>query len=138
MKHLIFMFSILAAANVFAHGEDKLGPNGGFIRMPGAYHTEVVVDGKDQLKVFLLDINWKNPTTKNSSVELSFSGKSKSSTQCNAKDDYFSCPLPSGIDLKKKGQLTVTSQREGQKGNQASYALPLKLEKIDDGHGDHH
>jgi len=138
MKQVIFTILLLAASNAYSHGEDKFGPNGGYIRMPGAFHTEVVVDGKDHLKVYLLNINWKNPTTANSSVEISFTGKSKDPIKCVAKVDHFSCPIPTSVDLKKKGQLIVNSQRAGQKGNQASYTLPLKLGRIDDGHGDHH
>ncbi|QDK44667.1 hypothetical protein DOM22_05570 [Bdellovibrio sp. ZAP7] len=137
MKKIILTISILIASKAFSHGEDKPGPNGGFIRMPGAYHTEVVADG-NQLKVYLLDINWKNPSTKNSSVEIVLPAVSKSPLKCQSQVTYFSCSLPTNIDLKKKGQLLVNSQREGQKGNQASYELPLKLEKIDDGHGGHH
>lgn len=138
MKQLILLISILTASQAFSHGEDKLGPNGGYVRMPGAYHTEVVAEGKDQLKVYLLDINWKNPSTKNSSVEVTLTKKTKAPIACKAKDDFFICALPAGTDLQKKGRLIVSSQREGQKGNQATYDLPLKLEKPDDEHNGHH
>lgn len=137
MKQLVLIVLILTTPNAFSHGEDKSGPHGGFIRMPGTYHTEIVPDDKSHLKVYLLDIHWKNPATKNSSVEILLTGKSKTPSQCSAKENYFSCTLPTGFDLTKKGQLLINSQREGQKGNQASYELPLKLEKIDAGHGDH-
>ena len=56
MKYLILFASIWTATNAFAHGEDKAGPHGGFIRMPGAYHTEVVPVSKNQAKVYLLDM----------------------------------------------------------------------------------
>lgn len=126
------------ATQAFAHGEDKLGPHGGYVRMPGAFHTEVVPEGKDQIKVYLLDINWKNPSTKNSSVEITLQKKPKAPIQCQAQNDFFICALPAGTNLQKKGKLFVTSQREEQKGNQATYDLPLKLEKPENEHNGHH
>ncbi len=45
-------------------------PNGGFIKMPGAFHTEVVPVGQNKLKVFLLDMNWKNPSILNSNLSV--------------------------------------------------------------------
>ena len=51
---------------------------------------------------------------------------------------YFECVFPEGINLTKKGQIILRTQRDGQKGNEATYDLPLKLIKPDDGHGNHH
>jgi hypothetical protein len=69
MKTICMLFAAILFQHTLAsaHGEDKAGPNGGFIRMPGAFHTELVPSGKDKLKVYLLDIQWKNPSLKNSS-----------------------------------------------------------------------
>jgi hypothetical protein len=53
------------------------------------------------------------------------------------KEKYYLCEFPKGVDLTKKGELSIEAQRENQKGNQVSYELPLKLQVIDDGHGDH-
>lgn len=127
----------LLSGSAFGHGEDKLGPNGGYIRMPGAFHTELVPSGKAGFRVFLLDINWKNPSLKDSSLEVRSAGGEKA--VCSPKENlYFECRFSSKVDLAKSGELTVTARRESQQGNAVKYNLPLKLEKIDDGHGGHH
>lgn len=133
------MFSVLILTqNAFSHGEDKPGPNGGFIRMPGAYHTEIVPLGAQKFKIYLLDINWKNPSMKDSSVTVSWKkGAQTLSATCEAKTDFYSCELPKGKNL-KMGSIEVSSKRENQVGNKVTYELPLKLQKIDDGHGGHH
>ncbi len=135
----LFIVSLLLKSNfAFAHGEDKPGPHGGFIRMPGAFHTEVVPQSKTTLKVFLLDIEWKNPSINNSSLQVILNDKSKTKAQCSVKDNYYLCSFPKPIDLTKKGELKVLPQRDGQKGAEVSYILPLKFEVVDDGHGGHH
>lgn len=140
MRTLIFtllMTLILGDGVVYAHGEDKLGPNGGFIRMPGAFHTEVLPLGANKLKVYLLDINWENPSVLNSSLTVSLRSKKTSQAKCEVQENYYLCEFPMGVDLTKKGELSVEAQRENQKGNMVSYELPLKLQVIDDGHGGH-
>lgn len=121
----------------FAHGEDKPGPNGGFIRMPGAFHTEAIPDGSNKIKVYLLDINWQNPSVKDSSIKVTHK-KSKTAVECAVESNYFVCQFPQKVNLNKKGEISVEATREGQKGMIVSYPLPLKLEKVDDGHGGHH
>ena len=126
---------------LFAHGEDKAGPNGGFIRMPGAYHTELIPDGKNKLKVYLLDLQWKNPSLMKSKVSISYSGKSKETATCKPEQNFYLCSFPESVDLTAKGNLKVSSQREGQEGMEVSYPLPLKLEipaTKPEGHGSHH
>ncbi len=140
MRKLIFtllMTLILGEGVVYAHGEDKLGPNGGFIRMPGAFHTEVLPLGANKLKVYLLDINWENPSVLNSSLSVNLKSKTTSQAKCEAQENYYLCEFPKGVDLTKKGELSIEAQRENQKGNKVSYELPLKLQVIDDGHGGH-
>lgn len=143
MKYLILFASIWTATTAFAHGEDKTGPHGGFIRMPGAYHTEVVLVGKNQAKVYLLDMQWKNPTTKKSSVEVLLQQKGTTAPllSCRAQGDFFLCNFPEGTDLTAKGTLTVTSKRLEHKGNQTVYDLPLKLQSpatAQEDHSAHH
>lgn len=126
---------------VFAHGEDKAGPNGGFIRMPGAYHTELILDGKNKLKVYLLNLQWKNPSLINSKVSISYSGKSKATATCKPEKNFYLCSFPEPIDLTESGNLKVLSQREGQEGIEVSYPLPFKFEAPatkQEGHGSHH
>lgn len=133
----IFIALSLSSWNAFGHGEDKLGPNGGFIRMPGAFHTELVPNGKNSLKVFLLDINWKNPTVKDSTLKVTHIG-SKRTEVCKIQTHYYICAFPKDVDLTIKGELSVEAQRAGQKGKIVSYELPLKLQENDSGHGSHH
>lgn len=140
MKTMIFTFLmtlIIGKDAAYAHGEDKLGPNGGFIRMPGAFHTEVVPHGPNKVKVFLLDIEWKNPTVLNSSLSASLKSKKTSQGKCEIQKNYYLCNFPDEVDLSKKGQLTITAKRDNQTGNEVSYELPLKLQKIDGGHSSH-
>lgn len=126
---------ILHSGQSFAHGEDKPGPHGGFIRMPGAFHTEVVKTGKSSARIFLIDINWKDPMTKNSSVKAEIGGASKG--DCKAQGNFFQCSFSNDVDLNKKGELKIIAERNGMKGAPIIYELPLRLQKIDDGHGNH-
>ncbi len=109
---------------VWAHGEDQAGPHGGYIQMPGAFHTEVVSTGKDSLKIYLLDMEWKNPSVKKSSLKVTI-GKTKAT--CKAQENFYHCVFPATIDLFKKGELKVIAQREGQSGAAAIYPLPLSF-----------
>ena len=151
MKHSILkktvflsLVSIFLTSQSGAHGEDKFGPHKGYVRMPGAFHTELVLNGKNKLKVYLLDIDWKNPTVEKSSLDITYNGQTKG--ECKPQKDYFSCEFPKSIDLRKNGELKVVAVRGDQKGADAMYPLPLKLEvppeapaKSDhSGHGGHH
>ncbi len=111
----------------WAHGEDKLGPHGGYVRMPGAFHTEVKISGHE-VQVYLLDMEWKNPTVENSTVRVSYQGDAKiSKLKCNALKNEFSCELPKSFNS-KRGKLRVTAVRNGAKGGVAEYNIPLKLQ----------
>jgi len=124
---IIFLLVVsFNAGLVFAHGSDKAGPHGGFIQMPGAFHTEVVPKGAGGIDVYLLDIDFKNASTSNSSVEIALD--SQQFVRCDPVKTHFECKLPNGFDLKKKGgKLRVKATRENMKGNEALYELPLKL-----------
>lgn len=119
---LITVFTLQAGA----HGEDKPGPNGGFISMPGSFHVEVVPVSAREIEVYLLDINWEKPTTTESSVELKHGSVS---AKCVAKGDSFFCTFPRAIDLTKAGEIRVNATRAKQRGNAVKYVLPLRLEK---------
>ncbi|MBY0554549.1 hypothetical protein K2P97_08475 [bacterium] len=143
MKHLILTLILsFVSSSVLAHGEDKLGPNKGYIKMPSNYHTEVVPDGKNRIKVYLLDINWKNPSVKKSKLEaVHKTAATSSKAMCLVGSDHYICSFSKAIDLTQPGELTINSQREGQKGAAAVYALPFKLQKSNTestGHGGHH
>ena len=138
LKWLITLAALFTASFCLAHGEDKPGPNGGFIRMPGAFHTELIPDGKNKLKVYLLDIQWKNPSVLNSSLEISLKNKKTIKAKCEITENYYSCVFPDTVDLTKKGELKVAAQRENQKGMEVMYPLPFKFEAVADPHKGHH
>lgn len=130
MKNMLYFILIsILSTSAFSHGEDKLGPHKGYIRMPGAFHTEVVPVGKNEIKVFLLDIEWKNPSVARSEVKASIISEKTTEAICVTKETYFLCSFPKQINLKKKAELQVLANREGQIGAVAKYNLPLKLEK---------
>lgn len=136
--NLCLMVIMLAGNLAFAHGEDKPGPNGGFIRMPGAFHTEVIPTDSNSLKIYLLDIQWQNPSVANSALSVTYKTKQSTKAKCSIESNYYVCKFPKNVDFKKNGELIVEAQRENQKGNIVSYELPLKLQVVDDGHGGHH
>lgn len=132
----ILVSSLLLLASSFsnAHGEDKPGPNGGYIRMPGGYHTEVLATAPNRLKVYLLDINWKNPVVKDSTAQVSYAAAGTDKSQdvkatpfsnCKAAADHFVCELPKSVNLNEAGTLTLKSTRAKQAGIVATYTLPL-------------
>lgn len=135
-KMMAFLVTfILMTSQSWAHGEDKYGPHKGFIRMPGAFHTELVLNGKNKLKVYLLDIDWKNPSIEKSKLEITYNNQFKA--ECKPQKDFYSCEFPKSVNLTKKGELKVMATRQDSKGSEALYLLPLKLEIIDDGHNGH-
>lgn len=131
MKTYLFIVALLISVNSFGHGENKPGPNGGFIRMPGVFHTEVVPDQKDKsFHLFLLDLEFKNPTIKDSSVEAVLEQKRN-------KKVNFSCEVMGGSHYHCKpdknynnesGKLTIKAKRDNAIGT-SIYELPLKWEK---------
>lgn len=134
-----YIISIFICSYAFAHGEDKAGPHGGYIRMPGAFHTEIVPNSNGQFKIYLLDINWKNPTVKNSQLHIKFLDKGVNDVvQCQTDVDYFLCQLPKGATF-KKGKISVKATRENAVGNEIKYQLPLSFgqDKAHDMHGGH-
>jgi hypothetical protein len=94
MKQAILILATtlsLMAQQAFAHGEDKPGPHEGFVRMPGAFHTELVQNGPNSLNVFLLDIQWKNPSVSNSSLVITHKTKRSLQAKCTIKEDHYAC-----------------------------------------------
>jgi hypothetical protein len=137
-KTLIQVLTFILSLNAFGHGEDKAGPHGGYVRMPGAFHTELVPTSKTEVRVYLLDLAWKNPSTKDSSVELRSPGFKGTQVTCTpTPEKYFRCQLPKEFRLESKGEISVFSKRESQIGNEAKYELPLKLQAPQSEHGHH-
>ena len=115
-KQILSILLVLYSTALFSMGGDKPGPNGGYITMPGTYHLELVDKG-DELRIYLLDINIKNPETKNSSASIN-------NYPCKLVKNYFTC-LKSEIKFKTLKEIKITSTRNNVKGSIASYSLPL-------------
>lgn len=126
---ILGVFGILITTQfVMAHGMDKLGPNKGYIRMPGAFHTELVQSGRE-VKVWLLDVNLKDPLTHESSVLLTVQrGEVNLQTEeCKVEQNYFKCSLATAGELQKGDKLVVKANRGPAKGGDAIYKYPFTL-----------
>lgn len=109
----------------WAHGEDRPGPRGGFVEMPGSYHSELVW-GKTDIRVYLIDMEYRHPQVENSNVELTYkNAKITEKLKCRPRQDHFSCALSPKV-RKTQGQLELQSTRLGQIGNRVVYSLPLQ------------
>ncbi|MDZ7748563.1 MAG: hypothetical protein U5K43_06725 [Halofilum sp. (in: g-proteobacteria)] len=109
-----------------AHGTEEAGPNGGEIRMPGAFHVEVVAR-EDALRLYLLDMQFENPRTKGSSVDATLKQDGDSfDLACSVADGAkaFTCPLPDATTL-NEGTLVVDASRAEMPAEPAKYELPL-------------
>lgn len=134
-KALVFVSIFMLGSFGFAHGEDKAGPHGGYIQMPGAFHTELVPRGGDVVDIYLIDLHFQNATTKNSAVSVLWKGsdgQKKLVCQPN-KVLAFRCQ---GVKIDGVGRLLVDATREAVKGNQVEYNMPLKLKESAQ-HSDH-
>ncbi len=117
---------LITSSSVYAHGEQKPGPHGGEIRMPAAFHTEVLSPASNKLKIYLLDMKFQSATTVNSTVDVAFEGKRIHEAVCEKENDYFSCEFKEAV-LNTSGKLHVTAIRKNQKGSMVHYATPLKF-----------
>ena len=119
--------ALVLSQPLFAHGESNPGPHGGFIRMPGAFHTEVIPE-KNGLKIMLLDINFEHPQVTDSSVKAAIKLNGKSvALNCKANGDAFFCKA--NQELLKQGTLSVAAIRNKAAGAVMQYPLPLQLEE---------
>lgn len=128
INKLLFVLIISCIVNSelsFGHGEDQPGPHGGHIRMPGAFHTELLVEKNNLFRVYLLDINWKNPTTKNSYVQFRINSD-KNLIQCKVIKNYFQCQPTQTINLAESNTITINAKRNEIVGSEAIYEFPLK------------
>lgn len=109
---LLFISSI-----ALAHGDDKPGPHGGKIDMPGAFHTEIVKKENGFL-VYLLDMDFANPSVKDSQVQATLKSAGKTQTLvCKTEKDYFFCTAR----VPKSGELSVKATREKAAGNEVIF-----------------
>jgi hypothetical protein len=142
MNSLLIMTAVITgfwSSLAWAHGEDRPGPHGGAIRMPGAFHTELVLLAKGEFKVYLLDVNFKNPSTTKSELQVQYLDKVSAKADCQIQENlYYLCKLPQTVDFTKKGELRVVATREGQGGAEVVYPLPLPNREEPPGKGKKH
>lgn len=133
MKIFLSMLVSFVAINVFAHGtavpdDVRPGPNGGFVKRANSFSIEVVPVKDGTLNIFLLDLSLKNPTVRDSSLNITLEqGKNKDFFSCSEVGTHFNCV---GIDKLSfdKGSLTIEANRSGATGR-AKYDLPFALTK---------
>lgn len=126
MKLTLLLTALLTiiTLNAYAHGEDKPGPNGGHIKMPANFHTELLILPNNQLQIFLIDIEFKNPTVENSTVTVTYKNKKRlTKLKCKPQSSWYIC---SGLPAGYKGLVQIKAKRLGVEANTtADYTLPL-------------
>ncbi|MDH4466416.1 MAG: hypothetical protein QE271_00040 [Bacteriovoracaceae bacterium] len=127
---VLVLSSFLFIDFTYSHGENLPGPNGGTIRMLGTFHTELVRVKDDTFNIYLLDINFKNPTVSNSNVEVFLVGeKLDKKIICKSvkAKKLFECDISNVKEIGKIKEIKVTATRDRVKySNEAIYHLPLK------------
>ena len=128
---LLAVSQLVLLGSSLGHGRDRSGPNGGDIQMPGAYHTELrLIASGNSFEVFLLDVNLKNPITKDSSVQADVQrDKNKISFGCTEEGKSFMCKAPQGFSLRDGDKITLRSKRGSLQGVSV-YRYPLKFQKL--------
>ena len=129
ISSLIAILSFTLTTTASAHGEDKYGPHKGHIRMPGAFHTELVLKDPTSVEIYLLDINFQNPVIEKSTVIVDANlGKESWALTCKSQTATKSFLCQSSKDL-TKSKIKVLANRNLQQGNVAEYQLPLPVLK---------
>ena len=125
MKLIILISTLLFNSYLYGHGGNKPGPNGGKIKMPGMFHTELLLNGPHHFQIYLLDMKFKEPMTEKSTVHYSLNGGKKS--LCVPQNKYFSCKTKKMI--KKGSIIKVHAKRLNQKGTATYKNLMRKMKK---------
>lgn len=119
------LLATLLSQTAFGHGMNKAGPNGGYVRMPGNYHVELVSKDK-ALIVYFLDMMFKPIPIDQASVKLSLKGDKSFKTDCVKEAASFKCDLKNE-SLKNYKEVTLESTRDGKAKATSTYKLPLTL-----------
>lgn len=122
---------LVAPVAAGAHGTDKPGPHGGEIRMPGAFHVEVVAKAEaEALRLYLLNMQFEQPQISDSSVRVVLEQQGETvELDCSIADGAkaFTCPLPNDASL-QRGTMKVDATRVGKPASTARYELPLDFQ----------
>ncbi|TGK40259.1 hypothetical protein [Leptospira andrefontaineae] len=124
---LVFLFDL----PILSHGENKPGPHGGLIRMPGDFHVEILDLGNSKFRIYLLDINFANPSLKSSSVVAKLrTSEGYKNLSCETGKNSFICTGDPTLE-KAKQELILSPIRENSKGSEIKLELPLKKDNGD-------
>ncbi|EMK00368.1 MULTISPECIES: hypothetical protein [unclassified Leptospira] len=124
---LVFLFNF----PILSHGENKPGPHGGLIRMPGNFHVEILDLGNSKYQIYLLDINFENPSLKSSSLVAKLrTSEGYKNLSCEAAKNSFIC-TGDPKSKKTKKELILFANRENSKGSEIKLELPLKKDNGD-------
>lgn len=130
-KVFFYCLSIVSLAFILptvsmGHGDDKPGPHGGYIKMPGAYHTELVFEKEYNFYFYLLDANFQSPIVIDSSIDVVFKTSDLEIPQsCKPKEIYFLCVMPEGVTAATLNKIVVKSKRANKVGRDVVYGFPL-------------
>lgn len=119
------LMTVCLAQGAYAHGMNKAGPNGGYIRMPGNYHVELVSKEK-ALMVYFSDMIFKPISIEQASVSVSLKGNKSFKTECVKEAASFKCDLK-GESLKNYKEVSLESTRDGKVVATSTYKLPLSF-----------
>jgi hypothetical protein len=122
---LTILMAAFFSQGAFAHGMNKAGPNGGYVRMPGNYHIELVSQDK-AIIVYFLDMMFKPISIENGSVKLSLKGEKSFKTDCIKEATSFKCELKNE-SLNNYKEAILESTRDGKVITTSIYKLPLSL-----------
>jgi len=119
------ILATMLSQTAFAHGMNKAGPNGGYIRMPGNYHVELVSKEK-AIVVYFLDMMFRPIAIDQASVTLSLNGAKSFKTVCAKEAKSFVCDLK-GESLQNYKEAALETTRDGKVVAKSSYQLPLSV-----------
>ncbi|MBY0415243.1 MAG: hypothetical protein K2Q18_13815 [Bdellovibrionales bacterium] len=122
---MITAFSIIITVPDIAHGMNKAGPHGGYIRMPGEYHIELVPDGKE-LRVYFLDMKFTPIPLNDATLELTLTAKKPLKAQCLREMHFFRCDIGEQ-SFKKFKEVVIESSLDGKTEATSNYKIPLKF-----------
>ena len=120
------LLTLVLSQTAFAHGMNKAGPHGGYVRMPGAYHVELVPVDKE-LKVYFLDMAFAPISIDQASVTLTLRGKTTLKAECLKELHFFRCDTKDQ-SFKSFREIIVESTKDGKASASSNYKVPLSFQ----------
>ena len=119
------LLATVLSQTAFAHGMNKPGPNGGYVRMPGNYHVELVAKEKSII-VYFQDVMFKPIPIEGASIKLSLTGDKSFKAECVKEATSFKCDLKNE-SLKNYKEISLESTKDGKRMGTSIYKLPLSF-----------